>query len=193
MQGKYGRLLRRGVCSCLGLVCRGVVNFHAVKEEQPLTEAVVATGELLIAVEAQPLASAFGHLLGSQTALVALGVALVCSRRRCWKGQERWWRWQGRPGRRRRQAARGRPGWSRRRTLQLHQLDLASQADGGGERVRVVESDGAAERWPEPTSEELHPLRFIEAAGARQEGLEPVSVLLHGSCASALSELKHRG
>jgi len=50
---------------------------------------------------------------------------------------------------------------------QLHQLDLSGQAYGGGEGVRVVETDGVAERRHEPSGEELDPLRLVEPAGAR--------------------------
>jgi hypothetical protein len=56
-----------------------------------------------------------------------------------------------------------------------------------------VDADGVAERRQEPSGEELDPLRLVKPAGARQEGLEPIGILLHGPRAAALGELKHRG
>jgi hypothetical protein len=55
-----------------------------------------------------------------------------------------------------------------------------------------VDADGVAERRQEPSGEELDPLRLVEPAGARKEGLEPVGILLHGPRAAALRELEHR-
>jgi hypothetical protein len=52
-------------------------------------------------------------------------------------------------------------------SIKLHQFDLAGQAHGRRQRLRIMNPYGVAQRQKEATSEELNPLSFIEMASAR--------------------------
>ena len=81
MQGEHGRLRIPGGGRRVTLN-RDVVDLHPVDEEEATAEPVVATGEFLVAIEAQTLAAAFGHLFRRQAPLVGRVATL-------WGG--RWW------------------------------------------------------------------------------------------------------
>jgi hypothetical protein len=57
----------------------------------------------------------------------------------------------------------------------------------------VVQTDGVAQWWQQSAREELDALVLLKAARARKESLKPIAVFLHGSGATALGELEHRG
>jgi hypothetical protein len=129
---EHGRLLVAGILRCRVTVPRDVIDFHTIEEEKAAAESVVATGELLIAIETQPLALSFRHFLRCETPLVALVAALLGGR---WRGRERQERCccrQGSPLCGARGTARCWPRWLLYRSVALHQLDLASQAYGRG-------------------------------------------------------------
>jgi hypothetical protein len=51
---EHGRLLVAGILHCCVAVPCDVIDLHTIEEEKAAAESVVATGELLIAIEAQP-------------------------------------------------------------------------------------------------------------------------------------------
>jgi len=55
-----------------------------------------------------------------------------------------------------------------------------------------VDADGVAEGREKTAGEELDPLRFVQAASTREEGLEPIGVFLHGACPTTFRQLEQR-
>ena len=52
--------------------------------------------------------------------------------------------------------------------VKLHQFDLAGQAHGHRQRLRIMNPNGVAQWRKEASSEELNPLGFIEMTSTRE-------------------------
>jgi hypothetical protein len=69
----------------------------------------------------------------------------------------------------------------------LPELQLARQAHGSRDGLRVVDLDVEAERRKETPCEELDPLRLLEGSCTGEERLEAVLIVRDGARATAIS------
>lgn len=72
----------------------------------------------------------------------------------------------------------------------LLELQLACQAHGSHEGLRVVDLDIEAEWRKDILHEELDPLHLLEVSCVWEESLEAVLVVHDGACATAISQLE---
>jgi len=157
-----------------------IILLEAVQDEEPLADLVVTPAVLLVTVETEAKATAL-ILLGLVQALDRAAfdrrraLRRGCLERR-YLGGSRTLSWCGE------NAARILPSWEQ---IGLHELELAGEAHGGSKARRVLLLDLETEWRQETPGEELHTLGLIKAAGARQQSLESVLVILHHPGAAA--------
>jgi hypothetical protein len=179
VQGEHRRL-RVLIISRGGIV--GEVQLDALDVEDPLTDAVVPPRVALVAVEAEALLAALLLLLPGQ----ALAPIRHDRGRGCFVGR---WSRTGETRCRGRQQATGRD-LGRCLCILLPELQLACQAHGSREGLRVVDLDVEAERRKETPREELDPLRLVEVSCTWEERLETVLIVRDGARAMAISQLE---